>query len=131
MMSPPREVIIETLVEAERQCVLLLRTDWAFVNSGCFREQIAHACRVLRPDGPGAQVPYSMIGRLFGVSKGTVLYHLRNWKVQGVMPGTPGRMCVLTAAQLTDAVEFAKMAYYARRPLRSQKHSEQTHCGCC
>jgi hypothetical protein len=94
----------------------LLRYDEEFTKSGCFREQIGHACRVLRVQCDPT-VTYILIGELFGVSKSTVTTHLKNFKIYGPLARSPGRLPKLSREQKDAIYDLIKASYEAHRPM--------------
>jgi hypothetical protein len=57
----------------------LLETE-AFHNVTTFRKQVALAVEHLRPDG--LSIPYSQIGKIFGISKGAVTPHYQRYRCE-------------------------------------------------
>jgi hypothetical protein len=116
VMGEPR-VFVEVIARMEEQFIEDLQEDELFMNSTSFREQIGHACRILRVERTPA-VPFSLIGRLFGVSKGAVEVHYKKWKLLGSVPGSPGRVPILSHELLNDVIEVILRRSRERRPMR-------------
>jgi hypothetical protein len=52
------------------------------MNAEMLREQCWHACQVLREKHTHV-VPYSFIGKILGIDKGTVKYHNKRYEALG------------------------------------------------
>jgi hypothetical protein len=62
-------------------------------------------------------VPFSVIGHLLSVDKGTVRKHWQQFKAQANLVGHPGRPSLLTPEELDEVVALIINAHYERRPL--------------
>jgi hypothetical protein len=56
----------------------VLEADEGFVSSTCVLEQYAYACRILQDERQDS-VPYSAIGSLFNVDKGTLRKQMKEF----------------------------------------------------
>jgi transposase len=117
MTTEPRS-LMDVLGALAEQCRWRLSQDGDYLRSTSFREQIGHACRILRIE-MAPPVPYSLIGKLYGVSKGTIQIHNRNWKESGVVIGNPGRMPHLSSNQMQHLIATIIRCHAERKPMRA------------
>jgi hypothetical protein len=78
MTTPPRVFIIPILELLTAEIASALLTDDAFSSSTSIREHCLHVCRILRNQSD--PVPFSVIGKLFGIDKGAVRPHWQRYK---------------------------------------------------
>jgi hypothetical protein len=93
----------------------VLLQDELFNASGSFREQCFHACRVLREEHQPV-VPYSVIGMLFRVSKGTIRKEWKRFQKDADNAASGGRPPILTSLQVQTIVEQIHTAYERKNP---------------
>jgi hypothetical protein len=90
--------------------------DEQFKASGSFQEQCFHACRVLRKQYQPV-VPYSLIGKLFHLDKGTIRKEWKRFLKAADNVASGGRPPILTAPQVQTIVEQIHMVYEQKNPL--------------
>jgi hypothetical protein len=118
MLSVPR-VLNYHLVEIGEHIKSLLITDDDFMASTTFREQCARACMRLRV-GQKDPIPYSLIGRVMGVTKSTVRDHYLAFLREGNGAGQPGRRSLLSRGEMNQLVEAILASYASKEPMRIQ-----------
>jgi hypothetical protein len=117
MLSAPRPFDINQMPDLlATEIQSCLDQDIAFGNSQSFREEIGHACRILR-DSRNPPLSYAMIGKLFGISKGAVRDHEQEWKAHAATIGLIGRPPILSPDRLDNVTEYIKHNYAQHRPV--------------
>jgi hypothetical protein len=116
MASAPRVLPQELESAVLTTIVASLQADERFLSSTSFREQCAHACRILRieHDPP---VPFQIIATLFNVDRGTIWNHWRTYRSRQNEVGIAGRPSTLTRDELDITIETVIRAFLERRPL--------------
>jgi hypothetical protein len=116
-LAPARHVNWEDLLSRLTVDIVEgLRADETFMNAQTAREQCYHACRILRLERVPA-IPYSMIGRILDLDKGTVQRHFR--KAIAHMADLPqnGRPPIISHEEQEQLITAIQEAYDARRPM--------------
>jgi hypothetical protein len=118
MLSVPRAMNYH-VVQIGAQIESLLMADNDFIASSSFREQCARACMILRErqDHP---VPYSLIARVMGVSKGTVRDHYMTFLMEGNRIGQSGRPSLLSPDEMNQLVNAILSCHARKEPMRMQ-----------
>jgi hypothetical protein len=115
-LSPARPLdwnSIQTFLADEM--VHCLRDTPEFVNASHTRDQCYYACQALRTNH-NPPVPYSLIARLLGVTKGTILWHVKQYTAHGEEEFRPGRPPLLSLPLRDQLVEFIQRRYDDRKP---------------
>jgi hypothetical protein len=115
-LLPPR-VLNYHLVRIGAQIQYILECNEEFMNSSSFREQCARACILLRDDQQNP-VPFSIIGKLLSVERGTVEDHYRKFLAKANETGMEGRPPLLSDDQVQDLVAAILDGYRNRQPMR-------------
>jgi hypothetical protein len=97
-------------------------SDALFQASVTWREQAYHACRILRDLAP--VIPYSVIGKLFGVRGGTVKDAADKYKQRGNETGGV-HASVLSDDHINYAVQLVLESFVKGLPLTLQQVHEQ------
>jgi hypothetical protein len=100
---------------ANEEIITSLRTSPAFMEAQSFRAQCWAACQILRVHHRPV-VPYSIIGRILGTTKGTLKYHCRIYDARASATGLPGRPGLIAQTRLTELVRKIEEGYQSRRP---------------
>lgn len=115
-LAPAREIDWDVVVRTlEESIVDALRNDEAFTQSTDLRSQCFHACRILRVNRLPC-VPYSLIGRILGVNKGTIQRHFKQCARHADAPPANGRPPLLNPAEQAAVCDFVADAYRRRSP---------------
>jgi transposase len=81
------------------------------MNAETLRESCWHTCQALRENHTPA-VPYSLIGRILGIDRGTVKYHSKRCEGLGATLRRNGRPSILSGEHRKDLVRQIKEAYH-------------------
>jgi hypothetical protein len=100
---------------ADEEIIHTLQTSESFTSAQMFRHQISEAYRILHIEHRPA-VPYSMIGRLFGIAKATVRYHYKQYTDHQSMPCLNGPPSIPSPAEHEDLVRKIVDSYTGRKP---------------
>jgi transposase len=115
-LAPPRE-LQANMPDRLHACSTMLIQDDLFLQSASFREQLWHACRILRAN-LRPEVSYQSIGDMFGVAKSTVYEHVQNFNANGNMPGPVGRRSKFTAEQKNAIASLITFSWQTKKLLR-------------
>jgi hypothetical protein len=122
MATPTRPFLIDCHSAFGCEVRDLLARDPLFCASTTFREQIYHACRILRQRKP--PVIWSYIAAMAQICTGTLAHHCKWYRLNGNMVGTAGRPSVLTPEQMTELVFMIHVSYQKQKPLRLHEVAE-------
>jgi hypothetical protein len=100
---------------ADEEIIHALQTSESFTDAQMFQHQICEACCILHIENLPA-VPYSMIGRLFGIAKTTVRYHYKQYTDHESIPRLNGRPSILSPAEHEDLIRKIVDGYTEREP---------------
>jgi hypothetical protein len=116
MALEPRQLADHEALAQHSYLLELLLSDASFQASTSFREQCYHACRILRAE-QDPPVPFSLIGKVFQVDKGTVRKHARKYADDLDAIGSPGRPPLFTPEQIDEIVKTILYFFEQRKPL--------------
>jgi hypothetical protein len=97
------------------QIAAKLAADELFGSCLSSGQKCIHACRVLREECK-PEVPYSIIGQVLGLNRGTVYDHWKKFKRQRISHPR-GRPSILTAEQLTTLINFLMSSFQKNEPV--------------
>jgi transposase len=115
-LAPARELAADMPMRLHQFANMLIQ-DAEFVNSSTFREQIWHACRILRRDLQ-PKVSFQKIADIFGVAKSTVWTHVRKFEANGNLPGPAGRPPKFTREQKNAITALITFSWQNGTPLK-------------
>jgi hypothetical protein len=116
-LAAPRPVPWDELDELlHKEMVTCLRSSQQFLSAETFREQCYYACDILRKHRHPA-VPYSLMTRIFGVTKPTIRGHYKNFFDHAAASPKNGRPALLPEEAREDLVRHISEADQICRPL--------------
>jgi hypothetical protein len=104
-LAPPRRPVPWDELDEflHEEMVTCLRLSQQFLSAETFREQCDYACGILGNHHHPA-VPYSLIARIFGVTKPTIRGHYKNFFDHAAVSPENGRPALLPEKARKDLV---------------------------